>query len=205
MSWLWAFLGLVVVAYVVPGPDWVVILRQSVRDRRAGLVAAAGVQCGLCVHLAAASLGVSALLLRSALAFTILKIAGAAYLIFLGAQALWRSRRNAEPYSEEPAADGPLTRIFGQALVSNVLNPKAALFFVSLLPQFVDPAAAVAPQVLLLGGIDVAVGIVWWVLFVALTGRLSGFMRRAKARRMLDRVTGTALVGLGAGVAATAR
>ncbi|WP_410657364.1 LysE family translocator [Amycolatopsis sp. lyj-112] len=194
------FIGVVMVAYVVPGPDWVVILRYSARRRSAGFIAAIGVQCGLAVHMTAAALGVSTALLHSSVAFTVLKLVGAAYLIYLGAQALRKSWKN-EPEDETtagalPPAERP-PRVFRQAFLSNVLNPKAALFFVSVLPQFIDRDAAVAPQVLLLGGLDIALGALWWGLFVLLTARLSGLMSRRGPRKVLDRVTGTALVGLG--------
>ncbi|MFC9255018.1 LysE family translocator [Amycolatopsis thailandensis] len=194
------FAGVVMVAYVIPGPDWVVILRHSARSRRAGLVAAAGVQCGLVVHLAAAAFGVSTLLLHSSVAFTVLKIVGAAYLVYLGAHALWRSWHGGD--SQMPEKPLP-KRMFRQAFLSNVLNPKAALFFVSVLPQFVDPADAAAPQVLTLGLLDIGLGVLWWGLFVMLTARLSGLMCESGPRKVLDRVTGTALVGLGGALAVT--
>ncbi|MDI5980557.1 LysE family translocator [Amycolatopsis magusensis] len=202
-----AFVGVVMLAYVVPGPDWMVILRYSARSRRYGFLAAAGVQCGLCVHMAAAALGVSTALLHSPVAFTVLKLAGAAYLVFLGIQALWQSWRKRR--GDAPAADettiveaGP-GRVFRQAFVSNVLNPKAALFFVSVLPQFLDPAGSAAAQVLVLGFLDIGLGVLWWLAFVLLTARLSGLMRRSGPRKVLDRVTGTALVGLGVTLVAT--
>ncbi len=196
------FAGVVMVAYVIPGPDWVVILRHSARSRAAGLVAAAGVQCGLAVHMAAAAFGVSTALLHSAVAFTVLKIVGAAYLVYLGAQALWRSWHDSG--SRKAEQEEPLPkRIFRQAFLSNLLNPKAALFFVSVLPQFLDREAAATPQVLTLGLLDIGLGVLWWGLFVLLTARLSGLMRRSGPRKVLDRVTGTALVGLGGALAAT--
>jgi threonine/homoserine/homoserine lactone efflux protein len=205
---LLAFAGVVMVAYVVPGPDWMVVLRASARARRYGFLAAAGVQCGLCVHMAAAALGVSTALLHSPVAFTVLKLVGAAYLVFLGAQALWQSWRRrgdqeAEPPPEEPETELRPGRVFRQAFLSNVLNPKAALFFVSVLPQFLDPAGPAAAQVLVLGTLDIALGVLWWALFVLLTARLSGLMRRSGPRKALDRVTGTALVGLGVTLVAT--
>ncbi|WP_318306582.1 LysE family translocator [Amycolatopsis solani] len=199
------FAGVVMVAYVVPGPDWMVVLRASARARRFGFLAAAGVQCGLCVHMAAAALGVSTALLHSPLAFTALKLFGAAYLVFLGSQALWQSwrRRRVEPPPGEPGTELRPGRVFRQAFLSNVLNPKAALFFVSVLPQFLDPAGPAAVQVLVLGSLDIGLGVAWWALFVLLTSRLSGLMRRSGPRQALDRVTGTALVGLGVTLVAT--
>jgi RhtB (resistance to homoserine/threonine) family protein len=203
---LLGFAGVVMVAYVVPGPDWMVVLRAAARGRRFGFLAAAGVQCGLCVHMAAAAWGVSTALVHSPVAFTILKLVGAAYLVFLGVQALWPSRRGgrvAEEPRTEPAAETRTWRLFRQAFLSNVLNPKAALFFVSVLPQFLDPAGSAATQVLVLGTLDIGLGVLWWALFVLLTARLAGLMRRSGPRKALDRVTGTALVGLGVTLVAT--
>jgi threonine/homoserine/homoserine lactone efflux protein len=205
---LLAFAGVVVAAYVVPGPDWVVVLRGAVRGRRSGLLAAAGVQCGLCVHMAAAALGVSTALLHSPVLFTALKYAGAGYLVFLGGQALWQAaRRRARGDQERQRTPDPVDagpgQVFRQAFLSNVLNPKAALFFISVLPQFLTPAGSTATQVLVLGTLDIAIGVLWWGVFVLGATRLSGLMRRRRARAALDRVTGTALVGLGITLAAT--
>jgi threonine/homoserine/homoserine lactone efflux protein len=137
----------------------------------------------------------------------VLKLVGAAYLIYLGVQALWKSRRGGKcaeaPAQDEMTADTRAAGVFRQAFLSNVLNPKAALFFVSVLPQFLDPAASGTLQVLLLGALDIGLGIVWWALFVLLTARLSGLMRRRGPRKVLDRATGTVLVGLGTTLAAS--
>jgi len=206
VSVLAAFVAVCLLAYVVPGPDWMVVLQRSARGTRDGALAALGVQAGLCVHMAAAAAGVSALVLSSAVGFTVLKIVGAAYLVYLGARALWRARTPrsgdvpTEPDGEpHPAPSGG--RVFRRAFLANVLNPKAALFFVAVLPQFVERDVPVVPQVLLLGAVDIAVGVVWWAVFVLLTSRLAGLMRRPRPRRVLDRVTGTALIGLGGALA----
>jgi threonine/homoserine/homoserine lactone efflux protein len=199
---LLTFVGVVMIAYVVPGPDWVLILRHAARGRRAGFVSAAGVQCGLLVHMAVAAAGVSALLLHSAVAFTVLKVAGGAYLVYLGGRSLWQPRRRripGRPGEGPEAAERPAAtrRTFAESFLANVLNPKAALFFLSVLPQFVSPDRPAVPQVLLLGGLDVALGVGWWAGFVLLTSRLSGLMGRERPRRVLDRVTGAVLVGIG--------
>jgi threonine/homoserine/homoserine lactone efflux protein len=190
------FTVVVVVAYVVPGPDWAVILRRSARGRLPGLVAAAGVQCGVCVHFTAAALGLSALLVSNTALFTVVKVIGAGYLAYLGVLAMLQSRQ--EP-AGLPTAGGPadpLPRVFRQSMLANVLNPKAALFCLSVLPQFLRPGSPAAPQVLVLGALDVGVGVLWWALFVLLTAQLRGLMSRAGPRRLLDRATGTVLVGL---------
>lgn len=111
---------------------------------------------------------------------------------------MWQSRQKKDVAVEQDAdTSTPLPAVLGQAFLANVLNPKAALFFVSVLPQFIRQDAPIAPQVLLLGVIDIVLGIVWWAVFVLVTGRLAGLMRRPAARRALDRITGTVLVGLG--------
>lgn len=198
------FAGVVMTAYVVPGPDWAVVLRHSARDRSTGFVAVLGVQTGLCAHMAAATLGVSTVVAHSPVAFTALKVLGAAYLAYLGATALWRSWRRPDTPADEEGAAAPESkgRVFRQAFTANVLNPKAALFFISVLPQFISADAPAGPQVLLLGGLDIALGLLWWTAFVLLTSRLSTLMRRGGPRKVLDRVTGGALVGLGVALVA---
>lgn len=195
---LLAFCGVALIAYVTPGPDWFVVMRHAASSRRAGVVAALGVQTGLVVHLTAAAVGVAAVLLSSAEAFTALKIAGAAYLVFLGAQALLRSRRSidrVEPDGHEGAVG--LLAVYREATVANVLNPKAALFFVAVLPQFVSPAHSVAVQVLVLGGVDIVLGLVWWAVFVVGIGRIGSVLGHRRSRVVVDRTAGVALIGLG--------
>src|SRR3954466_5708398 len=129
---------------VVPGPAVTYIVAQSVdKGRRAGLASAAGVATGGLVHVAAAVIGLSALIASSAEAFTAVKLVGAAYLIATGIRRILS--KDDEPGAEAPAV--PLSRIYRQGVVVNVLNPKTALFFLAFLPQFVDRDAAVAPQV----------------------------------------------------------
>ncbi|MBF6468220.1 LysE family translocator [Nocardia beijingensis] len=208
---VWGFTAAALVAYVVPGPDWFVVLRQASRSRAAGMCAAIGVQCGLIVHMTAAALGVSAILLTSAEAFTVVKLAGAAYLVALGARALrdgyrgWR-RRHAERVPGVPSPT-PATgsRVFAQAFIANVLNPKAALFFVAVLPQFLAPANPVIPQALLLGVLDIAIGCAWWLLFVVTATRFHSLLRRRRAQIAVDTLAGVALTGLGGALAFTDR
>ena len=133
----------------VPGPSVIYIVSRSLAEgRTAGIVSALGIQAGGLVHVTAATIGVSALLASSATAFSVVKYAGAAYLIFIGI------RRLLDGEEPERGEDGPADRkkLFWQGVVVNSLNPKTALFFLAFLPQFVDPGrGAVAPQVLALG------------------------------------------------------
>lgn len=199
-----AFCAIAMVAYVTPGPDWFVVMRYAVRSRRAGWVAAAGVQSGLLVHMTAAAIGVAAVVLASATAFTVLKLVGAAYLVYLGVRALWKSRSRSDAVAEhDERSDLRLSRVWRQSFVANVLNPKAALFFVAVLPQFVSADGAVSLQIVGLGVIDVALGVLWWALFVVGVHRLRTLMGGRRARVLTDRISGTALIGLGGGLALT--
>ena len=181
----------------IPGPSvFYIVTRSLAQGRRAGFTSMLGVQAGGLVHVVAAALGVSALLASSATAFTIVKYAGAAYLVALGLRKLlWPAEE-----AEEAAEDGPASgsRLFWQGAVVNILNPKTALFFLAFLPQFVDPSAPVAPQMLVLGTLLVGLGVVsdgTYALVAAGAGRR--LRETAAARRRLDRLSGGVFVGLG--------
>jgi threonine/homoserine/homoserine lactone efflux protein len=150
LSTLLVFVGAALALIVIPGPAVLYILAQSVEHgRRAGVVSALGVAAGGLVHILAAAVGISALVVSSALAFSVVKYAGAAYLLFLGIRRLLDRDEEREPgVPRDPNAG----RIFRRGVIVNILNPKTALFFLAFLPQFVDPDAAVpAVQILALG------------------------------------------------------
>ena len=181
----------------IPGPSvFYIVTRSLAQGRRAGFTSMLGVQVGGLVHVVAAALGVSALLASSATAFTIVKYAGAAYLVALGLRKLlWPAEE-----ADEEQAGGPASgsRLFWQGAVVNILNPKTALFFLAFLPQFVDPSAPVAPQMLVLGTLLVGLGVVsdgTYALVAAGAGRR--LRETAAARRRLDRLSGGVFVGLG--------
>jgi threonine/homoserine/homoserine lactone efflux protein len=137
------------------------------------------------------------------------KLVGAAFLVYLGVQALLASRKSrsaassADDTAPHPPATGSRRKAFVQGFVGNVLNPKAALFFLSLLPQFIDGSMPVVPQVLVLGVITVLSALVWWMLFVALVDRIRGVLAKGIVRRTLDRVTGLVFIGLAVRLART--
>jgi threonine/homoserine/homoserine lactone efflux protein len=167
------------------------------------------VQTGLLVHVVAAAAGISAVLVASAQAFTVLKLVGAAYLAFLGFNLLrsaWRTSRTPHLAEEDAAELQPAGwQIYRQSFLANVVNPKAALFFVAVLPQFVSRDIAVAPQVLALGGLDIALGLAWWSLFVVMIARAHRFLATRRGRVAVDAVSGVALTGLGGALALTGR
>jgi threonine/homoserine/homoserine lactone efflux protein len=180
-----------------PGPDLLYITARSLgQGWRAGAASSLGIAAGCLVHTAAAALGISALLAASPLAYDAIRLCGAAYLIWLGAQAL-RARAAPGAIAELPPAS--LRAVFWQGFVTNVLNPKVALFFLAFLPQFADPArGAFALQVLVLGLIFIANGL-WVCLLVArAAAALSGWARRKSgAMTWIQRGSGALLAGLG--------
>jgi threonine/homoserine/homoserine lactone efflux protein len=188
---------------VVPGPAVTYIVMHSVdKGRRAGLASAAGVASGGLVHVAAATVGLSALIASSATAFTVVKLVGAVYLIVVGIRRI-AGRDDSEQVQAPPA---PLSRIYRQGVIVNVFNPKTALFFLAFLPQFVDRNASVPPQVAVLGLTFATIAFASDCLYALLADLLAGRMRRsgrgAKARRY---ISGGIFVALGATAAAAHR
>ncbi|MET9765494.1 LysE family translocator [Streptomyces sp. NPDC006372] len=201
-----AFAGAAFLIAMAPGPSTVVILRRSVADgRRTGMAAVLGNECGVLLWGLAAAFGLSALLLASQIAYDVIRIAGAVVLVWMGARALWQARRpgggDAGPAT---TASVSLRRAYWQGLVTNAANPKAGLFAVSFLPQFVPEGAAVLPALLALSVIWVVVDLVWYLPMVWLAGRVGGVLRRRSVRRRMEQVSGAVLVGLGVRLAVDA-
>ncbi|MGW7201805.1 LysE family translocator [Streptomyces chryseus] len=196
------FLGVVLLAYVVPGPDFLVIVRAAARRRALGWAAALGAQAGLCVHMAAAAFGLSVVAAQSAVVFTAIKLAGAGYLVFLGVRAFVAAGRGPETAGAPDDRHGTKRGSFAEGFLTNVLNPKAALFFLSVLPQFIDGGGSVTRQILLLGVLDVLIGVLYWPWVVVVAAKLRGLLARPVFRRRWERTTGVLFVGTGAAVAA---
>jgi threonine/homoserine/homoserine lactone efflux protein len=182
----------------IPGPSvFYIVTRSLVQGRRAGVTSMLGVQVGGLVHVVAAAFGVSALIASSAAAFTVVKYAGAAYLIFLGVRKLV-ARDAGEEIEIEPRGPRSTAQLFGHGVVVNVLNPKTALFFLAFLPQFVDPDAPVAPQMLVLGTMLVGLGVLSDGTYALLAAGAGNKLRSAaRTRRRLEKLSGGVFVGLG--------
>ena len=207
------FVAAVFLLNVTPGPDTAYIVGRSVaQGRGAGFMSALGICTGCCVHTIACAFGLTALLAASATAFTVIKFAGAIYLIYLGVRLAFASPAKAQSAqgesSEDPAQPArPLKQLYLQGFWTNVLNPKVVLFFVSFFPQFVSSDSEhKALAFLTLGGVFVAMSIVWCLFLVwvasGVTRSLGG---KPVVKKWLDRVVGSAFVGLGLRLAAAQR
>jgi threonine/homoserine/homoserine lactone efflux protein len=200
MSELLAFLAVAAVVIVTPGQDTALTVRNTLAGgRRAGVRTAVGVVCGQATWALAASAGVAALLVASETGFVALKLAGAAYLMYLGGEALLAAARGRAP--TRPAACATGGRELRQGLLSNLGNPKMAVFFSSLLPQFGSSFPALLGLGLLFCGMTLA----WLSAYALAIERAGDMLRRSRVRRTLDAVTGTALVVLGARLATAER
>jgi len=195
------FVSAAAILLAIPGPAVLYIVSRSIgQGRNAGFVSAFGIGVGTLIHTAAAAVGLSALLVSSAAAFSVIKYLGAAYLIYLGVQKL-RSRESLASSPDAPRAT--LTRVFTQGIVVNVLNPKTALFFFAFLPQFIDPARGhVATQILSLGILFACLGTtsdcIWAFFSSGVAGWLRGNPRWMRTERY---VSGSILISLGVATA----
>jgi threonine/homoserine/homoserine lactone efflux protein len=199
MTELLAFVGVAAVVIVTPGQDTALTIRNTLAGgRAAGFRTAAGVVAGQAVWAVAASLGVAALIVASEPAFVALKFAGAAYLVFLGGLALLAAVRGRAHGGDHPAAGG---RELRQGLLSNLGNPKMAVFFTSLLPQF----GGSFPALLGLGLLFCAMTLAWLCAYAGVVARAGDALRRPRVQRTLDALTGGVLVALGVRLATATR
>ena len=191
-----AFIGIAVLLTILPGADMALVAKVTLLDgKRAAFFTSLGICTGLPVHATASALGLSLILATSAEAFTVVKFAGAAYLTYLGIRTIRDSLR---PLLEPAVAAGRTRSVraaFAQGWLSNILNPKVALFYLTFLPQFISPGDNVLAKSLLLAGIHAVLGLIWLPLYAYAIDRLGAVIRGI--RRWLERLSGAALIGLG--------
>jgi threonine/homoserine/homoserine lactone efflux protein len=195
----WLFIATAVLLIITPGQDTFFILGRSLSGGRAsGVAAALGISAGTVVHTFAAALGLSALLATSQYAFMAVKFAGAAYLIYIGVRALL-TRSKGLPGEDAGAANGGHWSAFRQGIVTNLLNPKVALFFLALMPQFIDAGSGQKVAAFLALGLSfVTLGVLWCVVLAIAAAKLRGaFLRRPSMANVLNRVAGTVFIALG--------
>lgn len=199
----WLFIATAIVLIITPGQDTFFILGRSLSGGRgAGIAAALGVSAGTVIHTVLAALGLSALLATSPYAFMAVKLAGAAYLIFIGVRAML-TRASGIPgengRGQGTAGNHQHWAAFRQGILTNLLNPKVALFFLALLPQFIAASSSYKVAAFLALGLSfVAMGVLWCVMLAIAAARLRGvFLRRPSMANVLNRVAGAVFIGLG--------
>ena len=194
-----AYLVVALAVALSPGPDVLFVLANSLQHKAKGAVASAlGIGAGSLIHALAAAIGISALIAASSLAFDALRYAGAAYLTWLGFQALrsWYLNAGATNMSPQETETTAL-RVFQRALLTNILNPKVIVFYLALLPQFVNPSlGSVGLQIFLLGSIHAGIGVVYLVSIGFAAGRASDWLATTSFGRWMDGVAGVFFLGL---------
>lgn len=203
------FVPMAAILVMLPGPDFALIAKISLMNGRPqGQAAAVGVALGICVHTTAAMLGISAIIAQSVLWFSVLKYVGAAYLVWLGIQALRAGRGTSQAVVKTaPDHDAPQPaqhlslrvwlHFFGQGFLTNTLNPKAVLIFLTFLPQFMDPHAPLAPQFLTLGGILSGLCLFWFVPLAYTLGRIRHIFESSRFQKWMQRCTGLVFIAFG--------
>ena len=182
---------------LAPGLDTALVLRAAaVEGPKRAALAAIGIGAGCLAWGAVAALGLTALLQASALAFTALKWAGAAYLVWLGLNMLLRPRVRFEVTAAAPSGQGDAAWL-RRGLLTNLLNPKVGVFYVSFLPQFLPRGVAPAPFIFLLAGLHVVMGLIWFACLIAATQPIATALKRPAVVRWLDRATGAVFLGFG--------
>lgn len=199
---LWTYLVAITLLTITPGVDTVMIIRNTARGGwNDGAVTSLGICSGLFVHATVSAVGISVILLQSAWAFSALKLAGALYLIWLGFSSLRRVAARTQVFSlnADPETDMRFSfmRSFREGLLSNVLNPKAVIFYMAFLPHFIDPSQSALVQSLLLAGIHFLIAMAWQCLLASVVERAKGWLMRPRVSRVFDSITGSIMVLIG--------
>ena len=199
---LYAFIGVAALLTIMPGADMALVTKNVLAvGRRRAMLTIVGICAGCVIHATASALGLSAILATSATAFNVVKTLGAGYLIWIGVQSIRESRNAAVAApSSEPSKRARLGP-FLQGFLTNLLNPKVAVFYLTFLPQFISPGEAVLKRSLLLASIHIAMGFVWLTAYAWFIDRVGAVLTRPRVKMGLERVTGGLLIALGARLA----
>jgi len=200
MENFYLFLVMCILLIILPGPDTAIATRNTLTiGRTGGLKTILGTCCALLIHTTAAVVGLSAIIVKSAVLFSIFKYVGAVYLIYLGIKTLWALRNKNESVATEMAAENKYESksCFKQGFLTNILNPKVAVFFLTFLPQFVDAGSNSFLPFLLMGITYTVLTAIWFLFYIYLLNQISTFMKKPKTQTIFEGVTGTVLIGFG--------
>ena len=206
-----AFTGIAALLTITPGADTMMILRSVFsRGQKAGILTMIGICSGLFFHATLSALGLSLILVHSAAAFEIVKLLGACYLIYLGTKSLWRARY-AEADTHFKMMGNTVTKrqnnwkAFFEGTLTNLLNPKVAIFYLAFLPQFISPHDWVFGKSVLLAGIHFTEGIIWYTILIFSLGRMRGLLIRPRVKQGLEALSGAILIAFGVRLAVERR
>ncbi|MFF2445333.1 LysE family translocator [Priestia megaterium] len=182
---------------ILPGPDTAIMTKNTLTvGKQGGFKTMIGICCALSIHTLTAIVGLSAIIAKSALLFSIFKYIGAVYLIYLGIKSLW-TLRNQETTETVVKIKYKNTSSFKQGFLTNLLNPKIAVFFLTFLPQFVNPGSHTFMPFLILGMTYIVLTIVWYLFYIYLLNQISAFMKKPRTQKVIEGITGTILIGFG--------
>lgn len=197
------FLVMCILLIILPGPDTAIATKNTLTvSKKGGLQTIIGSCCGLLIHTIAAVIGLSAIIMKSSYVFAILKYVGAVYLCYLGVKTLWTLKKlHAQQVEEtDEALDDnkyDSQSCFKQGFLTNITNPKVAVFFLTFLPQFVDGSGDTFLPFLMMGVMYTALTALWFVFYVYLLDKISAFMKKPKMKTVIEGLTGTVLIGFG--------
>lgn len=200
MDNFYLFVLMSILLIILPGPDTAIATKNTLSvGKLGGLKTALGTCSALLIHTSAAVLGLSAIIVKSALLFSIFKYVGAVYLIYLGIKTLWSLRKKEKADALEMNTNNKFenTSCFKQGFFTNILNPKVAVFFLTFLPQFVDTGSSTLIPFLIMGITYTVLTAIWFFLYVYLINQISAFMKKPKSQKMIEGITGTILIGFG--------
>lgn len=203
-----AFLGIAALLTIIPGADTALVTKNAItRGRTAAFFTTFGICLGCLCHATASALGLSVVLRESARLYEWVKLAGAVYLVYIGVRSLWAASRDRQISSaktqsvlrEESDARPTSFRLrsFSEGLLTNLLNPKVAIFYLTFLPQFIAPGEPVLRTSLFLAGIHISMGLVWLCSYAVLLDRMSSVLTRSSVKRRLEAITGAVLIAFG--------
>lgn len=199
MENVFLFVLMCIFLIILPGPDTAIVTKNTlIHHRMGGLKTSVGIVCALLIHTAAAVLGLSAIILKSAVLFSIFKYAGAVYLIYLGVKILWSLIKKEDTTKVEINTKNQIENksCFKQGFFTDLLNPKVAIFFLSFFPQFVESESTFLPF-LIMGITFTLLSAIWLFIYVYLVHQISAFMKKTITKNIIEGITGTVIVGFG--------
>jgi RhtB (resistance to homoserine/threonine) family protein len=193
------FIIMSILLILLPGPDTAIATKNTITGGRAGgMKTVFGTLTALLIHTFAAVLGLSALIVKSAFLFSILKYAGACYLIYLGLKSLWTLKKPGRIQDrEEQKPEANQVNCYRQGFLTNLLNPKVAVFFLTFLPQFLEPGSNTFTQFMIMGLTYTILTFIWFIIYIYLIHQLSAFMKKPAVQKWMEGITGAVLIGFG--------